>query len=141
MLSTAPLFQVSNIVYNKAADMAYFWGDNVFYGLDLSVDLPVSTPLMGSPVVDFAVTPDGGLFAVPYIEDIVLVSPGYSDFIILPAGLSITNRHDALFAPTSQTCGCSLYVPEGDKIYELSGFDGPCKPFPWTVYMPAIIKH
>lgn len=141
VLDVSPLPSVYNVEYDPARDATYFWSAGIFYQADLGAGSYTPIPAYSSGSADFVVSPDGNFLFTTQNQNIdaVTIADGSSKAVYI--GLETPSRHDMVLAPSSAGGGCSLYVADGTSIVEISGFPGNCKPFPWPMFLPAIINH
>ncbi|MDY0351923.1 MAG: proprotein convertase P-domain-containing protein [Desulfobulbaceae bacterium] len=138
VLDISPLPRVYDVAYDPGHDAAYFWSESLFFRADLGAGSYSAIPGHTTNYADFAVSPDGNfLFTTNHPNiDVVTIADGSSETLF--NGLTYGSRHDMVVAPSSTGAGCSLYVVDGPSILEISGISGNCKPFPWTMFLPAI---
>lgn len=148
LLNVPSLLNIMNVKYNDVNKKIYFseqhGGTFRFYQADyggsaFSLLLPCCY-LSGR--ADFEITPDGEYHVGVNFPKIVLLSLDDGLVTTLYNDLTSISRHDMVFAPSSKSGGCSLFVVDGTSILEISGFTGNCgKPFSWPMVLPAIIGN
>jgi hypothetical protein len=109
--------------FDSANNNTYFWGNNQFYKANLSNGTYSLVSSYSTSYDNFAIDPLGQYLFVRNGFTVQRITIADGSVVPFMSGLmSNSTSNDLAFAPTSSDDGMSLYVVDGNRILEVSGF-------------------
>ncbi|MDY6990524.1 MAG: proprotein convertase P-domain-containing protein [Thermodesulfobacteriota bacterium] len=133
-LDVSPLEDILSVEYDYNNNATYFWSDGTFYRSDLDAGTYSAIPSYFSELDDFVITPDGNYMVAANPPNIELISVADGSSTLLTNALTSGGRHDMVPSYSSSGVGCSLYIVDGNRILEISGF-AMCRSLPTAILL------